>query len=606
MAQEIYHRSNWGIASNEWGSTYLNADLTNELYKRAGYYENSWATDKILNKIGTKPSIIMTPTAYKDGKLNSVKPAQVIGEELVTNGDFSDGGTDWINTDGSAIFENGYVKIQSQGSTLNRIRQIDVTQVGKTFKLSYEIIENNNVSEFKYYNGTGYVTTTSTVGTHTVYFVAGNNNDLFFNVADANTDDYIIIDNVSLKEVINADFDFTRGSSATRVNEKGLIEITDDTDLPRINYKDGEGSLLLEPQSTNLVTYSEDFTGWGFTGALKTLDNNIISPNGNSGVQKLTAGSGSGFHFTNFSITISGKNSFSVFLKKGTTSQASMFLSEAGNYGGIFDLENGLVESVSGSDVEAEIIDYGSGWYRCILKHTSTDDLNNSIRIGVNNGALSGFNANGDEAIYMWGAQLEALSYATSYIPTNGTTVTRLADVANNAGNADLINSTEGVLYAEISALADDGTTRRLSMSDGSNQNRIVLMYHSTSNVVRVFVVSNWSSVSDMTYMVSDTTQFSKIAFSYKQNDFKLWIDGVQRTTDDSGATPTGLKELAFDDGNGSANFYGNVKSVAVFKEALSDEELQKLTSPYESFEQRVKADGGDIESLNCIPRTYR
>ena len=54
MAQEIYHRSNWGIASNEWGSTYLNADLTNELYKRAGYYENSWATDKILNKIGTR------------------------------------------------------------------------------------------------------------------------------------------------------------------------------------------------------------------------------------------------------------------------------------------------------------------------------------------------------------------------------------------------------------------------------------------------------------------------------------------------------------------------------------------------------------------------
>jgi len=124
-----------------------------------------------------------------------------LGDELVTNGDFSNGSSNWSNNDGSATFTNNYVKIQSQGTTLNRIRQANITQVGKTYKLSYEVIENNNVSLFKYYNGTAYVTTTSTVGTHTIYFIAGANDDLFFNVADTNTDDYIIIDNVSVKQV---------------------------------------------------------------------------------------------------------------------------------------------------------------------------------------------------------------------------------------------------------------------------------------------------------------------------------------------------------------------------------------------------------------------
>ncbi len=85
---------------------------------------------------------------------------------------------------------------------------------------------------------------------------------------------YVEINSISVKEVTEADFDFTRGSSATRVNEQGLIEDVTDTDLPRINYTNfdyengevvpysGEGSLLLEPQSTDKVPYSEDFSQW--------------------------------------------------------------------------------------------------------------------------------------------------------------------------------------------------------------------------------------------------------------------------------------------------------------------------------------------------------
>ena len=75
MAQEIYHRSNWGYASNEWGRVYVNAELSNELYKRAANYENSWGTDKILDAINKKASIILTPTAYEQDTIHNVKPS---------------------------------------------------------------------------------------------------------------------------------------------------------------------------------------------------------------------------------------------------------------------------------------------------------------------------------------------------------------------------------------------------------------------------------------------------------------------------------------------------------------------------------------------------
>jgi hypothetical protein len=102
MAQEIYHRSNWGNPTETWGNTYLNADLTNELYKRASEYENSWVTDQLLNGVGIKPSIILTPTAYEDGVLNSVKPQRTYGSELVTNGTF-DTDSDWVKGTGWSI-----------------------------------------------------------------------------------------------------------------------------------------------------------------------------------------------------------------------------------------------------------------------------------------------------------------------------------------------------------------------------------------------------------------------------------------------------------------------------------------------------------------------
>ena len=97
----------------------------------------------------------------------------------------------------------------------------------------------------------------------------------------------------------------------------------------------------------------------------------------------------------------------------------------------------------------------------------------------------------GNSSVAYWGHQLEEGSYATSYIPTSGSAVTRVADVCNNAGNDQVINSTEGVLYAEISALADDSTDRRITISDDTTNNRICIGFDNASNKIKYFLISS-------------------------------------------------------------------------------------------------------------------
>jgi len=134
--------------------------------------------------------------------------------------------------------------------------------------------------------------------------------------------------------------------------------------------------------------------------------------------------------------------------------------------------------------------------------------------------------------------------------------------------------------------LANDGTSRQISLSDGSNaNNKISLRYTSTTNELNAFVKSGGSTVFDVDEILSNTTQSNKLALKFKQNDFALWVNGVKVATDTSGNTPTGLNVLDFDSAIGTLNFYGRTKGIYVFNEALTDDELQQLTGPeYNSF----------------------
>ena len=173
---------------------------------------------------------------------------------------------------------------------------------------------------------------------------------------------------------------------------------------------------------------------------------------------------------------------------------------------------------------------------------------------------------------------LETLSYPTSLIPTSGSTVTRNQDVCTNGAGLASINSTEGVLYAEIAALADDGTTRSISLNNGTSATRVAIVLGNSNNRIRGQVRIPGTSF-DFSTFAYNFLNFNKIAISYKLNEFKMYVNGTLVSTDTSGNTPIGLSELSFNLGGDASPFYGKTKALAVWKEALSDQELTELTT---------------------------
>jgi len=169
--------------------------------------------------------------------------------------------------------------------------------------------------------------------------------------------------------------------------------------------------------------------------------------------------------------------------------------------------------------------------------------------------------------------------HSTSYIPTSGQIASRLADKVTGAGDATTFNSTEGVLYVEIAALADDLSARRISINDGGYNNIVEIGYTANSNEIKSRVKSNGVTGANMNYTSTDILDDLKIAFKYKENDFAVWVNGIEVATATSGAAPIGLSQISFDRGDGIQNYYGKVKDVRTYNTALSDAELTELTT---------------------------
>lgn len=378
------------------------------------------------------------------------------------------------------------------------------------------------------------------------------------------------------------EMDFSRSSTATRESSTGLI--TDSPiDTPRIDFTDdSDGALLLEPQSTNLITYSEEFTQWTASN-LTVTDNNLISPDGSLNASKLTLTSGTSTKRIALGSmpTSSATRSYSILCK--TNDINSIQLLHSGDLQGYanFDLVNGVV-GTSGSKTTNTIQDYGNGWYRCTAIFDNTNVFGSTLYLYIEDNASGTYGGSTSQVgdLFIYGAQYEELPYPTSYIPTSGATATRIAETCSKSGLENYINSSEGVLYVEMSALADDVTTRRIALSDGTASNVVRISYEIANNRIYA-VLYNGANQAVLNYSSVDITQFSKIAFKFKENDFALWVDGVERQTDSSGTTFTSgtLTRLGFDRGDGGSDFYGKIKDLRVYDQELSDEELQNLTT---------------------------
>ena len=387
----------------------------------------------------------------------------------------------------------------------------------------------------------------------------------------------------------DADFDFVRSSTATRVNSNGFIESVA-SGQARLNYEIDGGlvntkpSLLLEPQSTNLFTESNNV---GIAASTK-LDNQIISPEGlqNAALYvENTATSSHGAIKSNILPTAGATTyTLSVFAKAKERHllRLNIYANGASNLTDNFDLINGTV-----SDANSTIEDFGNGWFRCSTTKTVTNSGGYNFAAVYMGKTTSSYYYAGDgqSGLYLFGFQLEQQSYPTSYIPTNGSTQTRAAETCNGAGTSSILPSEEGILYAEIQGLNNGTNQRWIAIGSGGNANRVSIHFNSTNNI-SCSVRGTSSARYDANFNIGSQTNNTKAAIRYKDSDYSFFVNGVKVDSQQSNSLNfnASLSELAFDSADGASYFYGKIRDIRVYNtKEMTDSEvdilLTKITS---------------------------
>jgi hypothetical protein len=389
----------------------------------------------------------------------------------------------------------------------------------------------------------------------------------------------------------SGDFNVTRATTATRFNSAGRIESVA-SGIPRLDYPIGGGcpALLVEPSAQNVLLQSEAFnTTWVRSGLNAFGSGSVANSTGttdpfggtNSDYIQETAASGTHILIQTPAGQVSGTTvTLSCFAKSAERTQIN-FLNNGGGLGSAtFNLIAGTATLVNG--VSASIQNYGNGWYRCILTYTPglTGNFNVQIRLADASGNTS-YTGTGTSGLYVFGAQLEVGSVATSYIPTTAAAVTRNADVINLSGAVSgCIGQTEGTLYAEVDMRNfAAGFNRVFAISDGTDQNAVRIITNSNAFVCQVRVSNiEQASISSGSLSVG----IYKIAFAYKLNDTAMFINGVQvGATDTSCLVPTCSQVFIgkYETASVSQILNDRIRAAALYTTRLTNAELAALTT---------------------------
>ena len=296
-------------------------------------------------------------------------------------------------------------------------------------------------------------------------------------------------------------FDFTRASSGTTVNQSGLIE-TVGSGIPRIDFLGNtKGALLLEPSRTNSFLQSNQFdTTWQPN--FLSLTSGQIGVGGSQNAWLLTGSTGTAEKRLRQSVAPTGNVACSVYAKKGTNDFVWLRgVTSATNIRTFFNLSNGTIGS--DASVSSSMIDMGNGWYRC--EAVFNQDAGFEFYIGLSDSDGSAVTSSTGN-IYIQYSQLEAGSYATSYIPTSGSAVTRVADACSQTTPDGVIGQTEGVLFVDVSAFEGANENRQISINSGSTSNRVVMAFLSNGTQIQFVVQSGGSVPMNSTHTISGLT----------------------------------------------------------------------------------------------------
>ena len=349
--------------------------------------------------------------------------------------------------------------------------------------------------------------------------------------------------------------------------------------------------LEIEEQRTNLVTYSEQFNDAAWTKNNATITaNTIVAPDGTLTGDNLVEDTTTAAHqvlqafagFTSgtaYTSTIYAKNAGRRYLRL-TFAVATPFSAESG---WIFDLETGTLFGSAIGSATATITAVGNGWYRCAITATATGTGTSSIIVRLFSGSSSTYTGNGYSGIFIWGAQLEAGAFPTSYIQTVASQVTRAADAASMTGTnfSSWYNQAEGSLYVESQRAAANtasGFPRVASVNDGTANNEIATLWSNTTNKLYGTVVSGGAIQADVGYTSQTQTSTYKTALAYRVNDFAFTANSAVVQTDAAGVVPV-VSSLSIGNIVGVANLNGTIRKIAYYPLRVTNANLQALTS---------------------------
>ena len=562
-------------------------------------------------------SLVMIPSAVKDGKLYSIRPTDGAGDFTFSRG--SNLAATRVNA--SQLIEKGRENILLQSN------QFDTTWSLNTATLTggqagYD--NTNNAWELDAAAGGSYVqqiVSASNIHTYSAYvkagttdyvlFLTGGAGNAFFNLSTGQvgtTAGLVDASIVSLGNgwyrcslVQNAAMSYIRmypaGAGGTQAGsiyiqdaqlEQGLvatpyIETGATTaqagileDLPRLDYSGGAScpSLLLEPQRSNLITQSEYFGSsyWSKSGG--SVVSGFTSPEGLSNAYKLVEDTSNGEHFTKTTFSLSANDySFSIMAKKGERNFIKIQVAGTEVY---YNLSNGSVlnEYLAIGEIEP----YGNDWYKCIYKVNTTPNFV-SIFTSTDGSSVS-HQGDGTSGVYIYGAQLEQGSYPTSYIPTMGSAVTRGRDFMNEQISG-LTSLEQGTFFLDFDRGLTTATARDAS-TDGFN-------YRSTgsfpsANAIEIstepdglvrLAIRTPQGFTGNTYRNNTLSRY-KMLVKWDGSEVKCFVNGVQEYNSSVlwGQMTAPLQYIGY-----NASFRKSVNQVLTFPSALTDSECIALTT---------------------------
>jgi hypothetical protein len=364
---------------------------------------------------------------------------------------------------------------------------------------------------------------------------------------------YSVVPNTTL-----GDMTVVRATTATRVNSLGLIESVA-VNVPRIDYTNGScPSLLVEPQRTNYVLYSEQFDNAAWTTDNATVTaNNTIAPDGNLTADRLVGTNTGTYDCRVFrdvsSAGTSGAAVVSIWAKADVAQKMTIGISNR----------------------EYQTFDLTTLWVRYSLL-VSLGGSNNFNIFAAQVDSSGTVTPGTQGTIYIWGAQLEAGAYATSYIPTVASSVTRNADVISKTGISSLIGQTEGTIFVDANLSVNANERRLISVSNGTETQRIIIwtlgtVLYATFNTMSV-TLGNFP-IGIVKIAVAYTISGANTNYSIKVNNNSLVSGSVV-------AAPNPLNSINIGANTSLGLFLqDSINSIQLYKTPLTNTEITSLTT---------------------------